>query len=694
MQTIQLYIEGQRVDMFKDESVSLTQSIQNIRDIAKIFTDFSKTFTLPASKTNNKIFKHYYNFHIQNGFDARTKKNATIELNHLPFRDGKIKLEGVDLKNGVPYAYRITFFGSTVTLKDLLGEDKLNALNSLNTLNETYSPTEIESGLKRNPSTNDVVVPLITHTKRLFYDSTTGHSHDTQYTGNLYYDSGVGAGHEHGVAWSELKYALRVHKIVEAIQSRYGITFSDDFFADTNERYYNLFMWLHRKKGDVISGTQIESYSKLVDGWTTSYDDILDMINPSTAYIQSFVPVENIRNFELTLIRVTSEPYDIQIFRNGIEVYSESSITATTRVIDVSPYAQANSYYTVVLNYSTSITFANITWFLRYVEPIGDVITVEYSTGSFSVATVFEFIITEQIPDIKVIDFLTGLFKMFNLTAYVEKNTGIIKVLPLNEFYANYNSYDISKYIVSDSSSVNVSLPYREISFSYEDTNTFLAKTHDQLFGLEWAKTEYTQVPDDGSQIDGELYDVKLPFSHLKYERLYDLNDSTLTTIQWGWFADDNQDAYIGKPLLFYPVLNAIQDNGVAEGISFVDAVDSDGTYTSHKEITESIVMPSNAVSFANDVNTANINFKAEQNEYRFNTYTNTLFKEYYQNYIISVFNEKNRLTKVTAYLPLRILLNYTLADRFIINGNSYKINSINTNLETGKSELELLNDL
>jgi hypothetical protein len=46
------------------------------------------------------------------------------------------------------------------------------------------------------------------------------------------------------------------------------------------------------------------------------------------------------------------------------------------------------------------------------------------------------------------------------------------------------------------------------------------------------------------------------------------------------------------------------------------------------------------------------------------------------------------------AYLPLKILRNYTLADRFIINGNSYKINSINTNLETGKSDLELLNDL
>ena len=62
MQKLQLFISGTRIDLFKDESVSITQSIQNIRDIKKIFTEFTKTFSIPASKVNNKIFKHYYNF--------------------------------------------------------------------------------------------------------------------------------------------------------------------------------------------------------------------------------------------------------------------------------------------------------------------------------------------------------------------------------------------------------------------------------------------------------------------------------------------------------------------------------------------------------------------------------------------------------------------------------------------------------
>ena len=688
MQKIQLYIEGQRVDMFDDESVTITQSIQNVKDISKIFTDFSKTFTLPASKINNKIFKHYYNFDIVGGFDGRTKKDSNIELNNLPFRDGKIKLEGVDLKNNVPYSYRITFFGSTVTLKDLLGEDKLSGLTSLNTLNEIYSPIKVEAGLKRNPITNDIVVPLITHTKRLFYNSA---SH-TNGDGNLFYHTGSG-NNLHGVAWNELKYALRVHKIIEAIQTGYGITFSDDFFNTSNERYHKLFMWLHRKKGDVIAGTQTVEYSKLVDGWAINNSGtILRMINSYTAYIVNN-GLEYIDEFYLKLTRTTTEPYSVSISRNGIVVYSESNINSVSKTISLIPYAQAGAKYTVVLTYSNAITFTNINWYFRYNFENEPESIDSFSTGAFSVSNEFEFIITEQIPEIKIIDFLTGLFKMFNLTAYVEKNTNIIKIITLDEFYANHNTYDISKYISSNSSAVNVSLPYREVSFYYEDTNTFLAKTHNQLFGQEWSRIDYTQSSLDGNSIDGALYNVVAPFSVLKYERLYDSDDSTLTTIQWGWCADDNQDSYIGKPILFYPIFNAIQDNGVSRQISFVDGA-SNGDYTSHIQITGSVVMPSNAVSFANNSTTANINFNAEKNEYWDSTYENTLFQQYYQNYITSVFNPSNRITKVTAYLPLSILLNYTLADRFIIGGNSYKINSIKTNFKTGKSELELLNDL
>ena len=245
MLEMQLYIQGTRVDLFKDESVTLTDSIQNVRDIEKIFTSFSQSFNLPASKTNNKILKHYYNFNIEQNFafDARVKTPANIELSSLPFRRGYIKLEGVDLKDNIPYSYRVTFFGEIVKLKDAIGESKLSDLLGLPTTE--YSATNIINLLQRNAAQGfDEVVPLITHTQRLYYDSNSS----THNTGNL-----APGGNKHGVKWNELKPAMRVNRIIEAIEQTFPqIEFTDDFFKnENNPKFHNLFMWINRKSGAV-----------------------------------------------------------------------------------------------------------------------------------------------------------------------------------------------------------------------------------------------------------------------------------------------------------------------------------------------------------------------------------------------------------------------------------------------------------
>ena len=256
MQQTQLYINNQRVEMFDETNLSITDSIQNVKDISKVFTSYSQSFSVPASKSNNKIFKHYYNKDIDGGFDGRVKSPARLELNYIPFKQGYIKLEGVDLSNNNPNRYRITFFGDVITLKDLLGDDKLQSLN-LSDYDELYDDFSIRNALSADPETNDVIVPLITHTKRLFYDSSSVHAHDDLLSGNLYFQSG--SGHNHGVKWSDLKYAIRVDAIVQAISSKYGLGFSNDFFNSSNEHYYNLFMWLHRKKGSVENSSGVNT---------------------------------------------------------------------------------------------------------------------------------------------------------------------------------------------------------------------------------------------------------------------------------------------------------------------------------------------------------------------------------------------------------------------------------------------------
>ena len=64
MRTVQVYIEGQRLDLFKDEIISVTSKQQDIQDISKVFTDYSQSFSVPSSIKNDAIFKHFYNSDI------------------------------------------------------------------------------------------------------------------------------------------------------------------------------------------------------------------------------------------------------------------------------------------------------------------------------------------------------------------------------------------------------------------------------------------------------------------------------------------------------------------------------------------------------------------------------------------------------------------------------------------------------
>jgi hypothetical protein len=193
MNKVVLYIKDadnvyQAVDLFEDETISLTSKIQDIRDISKVFTDFSQSFTIPASKKNNKIFKHFYNYFLSDGaFDARKKVDAQLEINYTPFRDGKVFLNGVKMKDNKPYAYNLTFYGNTVTLKDLLGDDELESLTWLDNFKYQYTSANTKTRLTSNLNQtvdgvvkyDPIIVPLITHSKRLYFNSDTNHSQST-----------------------------------------------------------------------------------------------------------------------------------------------------------------------------------------------------------------------------------------------------------------------------------------------------------------------------------------------------------------------------------------------------------------------------------------------------------------------------------------------------------------------------------
>ena len=91
------------------------------------------------------------------------------------------------MKDNKAYSYKVVFYGETVALNDILGEDKLSNLTNLNPVTPLiYNADNIEDYLQLDPATNDIIAPLITHTKQLYYKT----NEDEEGTGNLWYSPG------------------------------------------------------------------------------------------------------------------------------------------------------------------------------------------------------------------------------------------------------------------------------------------------------------------------------------------------------------------------------------------------------------------------------------------------------------------------------------------------------------------------
>lgn len=670
---VQLYIEGQRIDLFDDESIQVKSSIQDIKDLSKVFTDYSQSFSIKASRTNNLVFKHFHDNDISNGFDARRKVDAVIEVNHQVFREGKVRLDSVQMRNNRAYAYQITFFGNTISLKDIVGEDLLSDID-FSAYDQTYSPSNVVSKLQNGATVDTIsdaiIVPLISAEERWFYDSS-----GSGEAGNLEPTGGAGG------YYRNLKFAIRLYCIVKEIQNKYpALEFSTDFFNTSQADFYGLYMWLHREKGPMpTSGTYGAYLNKFSSqSWegvymATSYFEISDVDAFRAQYYTT----------DLNLyVSSASAEFNVVLYKNSVEVQRFNGKTGATYYY-IGFGNLTNGTYKVKIEYTTSFTVNSTTNIDMIRVPVSGSNTTHIfgSSANLTLSADFAFIVSDNIPEIKVIDFLTGLFKMFNLTAYEED--GVIVVKSLNSYYnsgkSGDNAYDITQYVDSSESKISRATIFKQINFTYEGLGSLQTEKHKELFNKEWG----TELYNVDQKYDGEIYTVRVPFEHMKFEKLIDLADDSETQVQWGWMADsmdeDNTpNAYLGKPLVFYAPVRLTND--------YVKIKTDGGTST----VTQ-YYMPSNSVGFTDS---QTINFYAEINEYAYTTFNQTLFSTYYENYIANVFDYKARIYNYTAILPINVLSTYKLNDRFVINAKEYKINSITTNLLNGKSELELIPEL
>ena len=646
--------QAKRVELFNDEKISITSSVANINDISKTLSDYSQTFTVPATKNNNQIFKHWYENSLDTQFTTLKKADAYIELDTVPFRVGKIQLESCDIKNGEPQSYSITFIGSLGNLKDKFAGLFLKDLNKNLTFNEAHNGTIVKDKIFTTAVSSNLMYPLISSLNYWAYGS--GYNINNAAT-PIYY--------------TDLFPALRLQSIFKMIETQFDVTFTGAFLDDN--RFKAAYLWL--KNAETFS---LKGNSDLIT-WDSSIDDYgysVDFDNETFTAIETGDIITS-RKAELELSFALADYgkiYYVETYENGVKILSQQRVAAAgVQLITVSGigFGLPGKVYNINILAPLVITFG-ATLYLKttLIDTTEYIMSVEKNVSQTTTAP--NLAVKNYMPEIKIEDFFSGVLKMFNLTCF--SNDGInYSIDTIENYYLTGNVIDLSEYIKSDSTNLTRVKAYKKINFLYEKSESLVNVGFLSANNIEYGNLLYD------TRNDGEEYSIKLPFEDLNFNNLKD-------KLQVGYALKTDLQKYTPKPIILYDYNQLGLTSLTATNLYFSTATSGNGTsYSSYKPFGQ---------EYNDGVNTYSLNFPDQQSTLTNQLIENSLYQIYYSKYIGNIFDLKARLVKVSAVLPISVLTSLKLNNRVLIRDKRYIINSFTTDLTTGEASFELLTDL
>lgn len=647
-----------KLELFNDEKIDISLSVQNVQDISKVYTHFTQSFTVPASPINNAIFEHFYQSDVDAVNNPNKRRASYIEIGKTPFRAGKLQLEKSNIKNGDVDSYTVTFYGDLVSLKDKFANDKLADLD-LNAYSTEYTGANVESLITSTDYTKNVRFPLITSSVVWTSDDLTNTDITTQ---------------NGAINYNELFPAIKVARIFDAIENKYGLTFNGSFLDVSNKPWDRLFLWL--RNGEAVSSFNNKCIFNSVlinnEEQTPSLTYGLDPVTNEIFITQ----VSDNRNNVVEIYVETSVPcvVTVECFENLSYKYKRSMDSGSGWLtLYKNPASSPSVKLSYRINTSVPCTITNIKISVKkYMVFTGPTTIIAINDQTISCD---DIVISQKpslqnlAPDITVADFFSGVLKMFNLTCYATSiDTFLIETL--DTWYAKGYIYDITDFTETDSIDVERVPLYKNISFSHEKSESFVNKEFvENNKGLR----EYGDTKESFNDFDSGDFSVKVPFEQLLPLKLTGAN----VCASYCLTSKPDYKSYVPKPVLLY-----------------MDDITSCSFYFSNGS---GIVLKNTHAPFTNEItfngSKYSLSFGEEVSVVNNNTLFNSLYKVYYSSYLSNLFNPKCRLVKVKAHFPLSLITKLKLNDRLIIRDKRYIINEIKSDITSGQVDLSLLND-
>ena len=690
--------DSEVLDMFKDEGISIKTMVKDMSDPKKLFTDFSRTFTVPASKKNNRIFKHYYNIDITNGLDTRELVPAKILMANATYKVGNIRVESSKMQYGIAENYKVTFIGKLSELSRQIGQDKLGILDFSSLDLPEYDFIDEVSDLTKR----DLMFPVSSRSDRFLADSNTP-SLGIEGATNIAYSTSSTSHDGYGIKERHIVGALSVGAIIDKIESKYGFNFT----GVLNDADYvrDLYLWLHQTAKQ-RQGTRYTSFLQSLAPTATASQGFL---NTSTSLV--FNPYSQLPDYDGTQTKWTIRVKGTFSGDCSVRLRQNSQVVRTVQVsgqftetfnvginnlndrFDVEVESDANE--TVAINISIH------QYYLYEYEMGGSTHggsgpttyyqwrsqTVNAYTGQVVLGDSQTYTVGRNIPTMTIMEFLSSLFKMFNIVAEVDEDLNIS-----TKHFDHYMSQgsrlkDLSKYV--DVSSYSVSRPnvYSSLNMGFEEPKLALEQGYASVNGRNYGEIRYSLTGANGVRLSGGAYELKIKNQRAPLEPLIDLVDNSDFNVCYTQFSDLKGSEQSIKPMFTY--ISKITDTSRRIALYDPTAATTRGKFN--------FSQPCNTHQPSQDAPTPltmelGLYFGEELNEYNTNeTQTGLgLWSNFYRGTTALMFDEDKRRVNYNSYIPQSVLIDLQPSDNIEINNHFYNINSLETNYLTGKTKLDL----
>ena len=142
--------------------LSLNFQVSDGKNIESRFGDFSKSFEVPATKNNNRIFQHIYNSQVVNTKNIYHIKDCRILVDGIEFFKGKIQLQG-SKQDKNPKSYSCAIYGGNFSWVNEIKDKRLCDLEFGSVGTQIFDYTNILDSHTKNQSNSEIIYPLVSY---------------------------------------------------------------------------------------------------------------------------------------------------------------------------------------------------------------------------------------------------------------------------------------------------------------------------------------------------------------------------------------------------------------------------------------------------------------------------------------------------------------------------------------------------